>query len=183
MYGRKRSKIITNPKFYIMSTFIEIALFAFTVAGYIFGMIEVWNKWSVKQAKHDVWLIAELKNMSTEAKTSDEKLAEKIMVNESLITHNNTIMKIEMEQVKKDRADRVRAVYEEIANLKKLHESDVIDLRSSIEKAVHELKEDNKEDHKLIFAKQDKIFEKFEEVGKTLSEVCAAFIAYKESKK
>lgn len=166
-----------------MSTFIEIALFAFTVAGYIFGMIKVWNKWSVKQAKHDVWLIAELKKMSTEAKTSDDKLADKIISNESLITHNNTIMQLEMEQVKKDRADRVRAVYEEIANLKKLHESDVIDLRSSIEKAVHELKEDNKEDHRLIFAKQDKIFEKFEEVGKTLSEVCAAFIAYKESKK
>ena len=165
-----------------MNTF-EIILFTLTVAGYIFGIIKVWNKWAVKQARHETWLIAELKKMAAEAKTSDDKLANKISTNEENINHNNSIMRMEMEQVKKDRAERVRAVYEEIANLKKLHESDVIDLRSSIEKAVHELKEDNKEDHKLIFAKQDKIFEKFEEVGKTLSEVCAAFVAYKESKK
>lgn len=160
-----------------MNTF-EIILFSLTIAGYIFGIIKVWNKWAVKQAKHETWLVAELKKISTEAKTSEDKLANKIATNEESISHNNSIMRLEMEQVKRDRAERVRAVYEEIVNLKKLHENDVIDLRSSIEKAVHELKEDNKEDHIKIFDKQDKIFEKFEQIGKTLADVCAAFHTY-----
>ena len=79
-----------------------------TIAGIIITIVKMWLSSSEKLAAHKQFVVTSL------------AVQEKMMLdNQSKIEENKLNFMRDLEQVKKDRADRVAAVYAEIENIKK----------------------------------------------------------------
>jgi predicted nuclease with TOPRIM domain len=104
-----------------------------------------------------------------------QKISDKVEANAVDIAKNHDRYQVELEQVKADRADRVRAVYHEIDDLKKLHMKDVNDLKEVFEEAVEKMEVQNRCDHK-------EITHALTAIEKELTALSATFTEYRKTR-
>lgn len=102
-----------------------------------------------------------------------QKLADRVLTNEKNIKKHSEDIRLEMETVKRDRADRVAAMYKEIEDLKKLHKEDVLNLHDLFEKTMDKIQAQNQTDHKEITGKLDVM-------SRELTGICATFAEYRK---
>ncbi len=124
---------------------LEGVTLLFSIAGVVLALVKIWQKWSIKMAEHKEFVITEL-----------AVGRQRSLDNEKLIREH------------KDNTDL------EISKLKKLHEDDVRDIHSSIEKSFLRLHVENREDH-------NKLFDRIGNISNQLTEVCATFKDHKET--
>lgn len=107
---------------------IEFWAFILTVIGLVISMIKMW---SVFVKEHTILQENVLSN-----KKEIEESRQQSTIDLAAHTQSN---KVEFEQVRCDRADRVRAVYEEIAELKRLRLLDTSNVSTALEHMTDQL--------------------------------------------
>lgn len=104
-----------------------------------------------------------------------QHISDKVDANAMEIAKNHDRYQLELERIKLDRADRVRAIYTEIDDLKKLHMKDVNDLKEVFEEAVEKMEVQNRCDHK-------EITHALTGIEKELTALSATFIEYRKTR-
>lgn len=114
--------------------------------------------------------IQQLQAITDKVETNEKNISINHDMIQKQMAENCATYRIELEQVKSDRAERVRAVYHEIEELKKLHSKDVIDLYGLFEKTMEKIEKQNMADHKEITGTLTSIQKELTDLGATFRE-------------
>lgn len=134
-----------------------------TIAGIIIAIVKMWLSSSEKLAAHKQFVVTSL------------AVQEKMMLdNQSKIEENKLDFMRDLEQIKKDRADRVIAIYTEIENIKKIRETDVKELGIAITKSNEKIAINEEKHHSEVISK-------IEILTVQLTDMCSTFKEYRRT--
>lgn len=123
----------------------------------------MWLSSSEKLAAHKQFVVTSL--------AVHEKM---ILDNQSKIDENRLNIIRDMEQIKRDRADRVAAVYAEIEAIKKMRETDVKELGIAITKSNEKIAINEEKHHSEVITK-------IESLTVQLTDMCSTFKEYRRT--
>jgi uncharacterized membrane-anchored protein YhcB (DUF1043 family) len=131
------------------------------VVGLGLTILKMWLDSKEKLAKHQMDVNTALAVQKGEIDVVRDKIAE----------HKAEVTK-DLEQVKRDRADRVAAVYAEIDAIKRMRETDVKELTVIMEKAIERTANSEKEHHNEVIGKINALTVQ-------LTDMCSTFKEYR----
>jgi hypothetical protein len=134
-----------------------------TIAGLIITIVKMWLSSSEKLAAHKQFVVTSL--------AVQEKM---ILDNQSKIDENRLNILRDMEQIKRDRADRVAAVYAEIEAIKKMRETDVKELTTALRDSIDKTTAIEERHHNEVIVK-------IEALTVQLTDMCSTFKEYRRT--
>ncbi|HPT03452.1 MAG TPA: hypothetical protein PLJ84_12705 [Bacteroidales bacterium] len=134
-----------------------------SIAGVIITIVKMWITASEKLAQHKQFVVTSL--------AVQEKM---ILENQARIDENRLAAVKEVEQIKRDRADRVAAVYNEIESIKKLREMDVKELTVSLRDSIEKTTAIEEKHHAEVILK-------IEALTVQLTDMCSTFKEYRRT--
>lgn len=137
---------------------------AVSIGGVIIAIVRMWLSSNEKLAEHKQFVITSL--------AVHEKM---ILDNQAKIDENRLNAIKELEQVKKDRADRVASVYAEIEAIKKIRETDVRELTSAMKDSINQTTSIEERHHHEVMAE-------IKQLTIQLTDMCSTFKEYRNAR-
>lgn len=129
------------------------------------AIIRTWQTNRARMDKHKEFVLVEI-----------AKINEKTLDNTREIAENRQSANVEIEKIRKEKLESLRAIYAEIESIKKMRESDVRDLTQTFEKAIEKSSAIEQKHH-------DEVMAEIKSLNTGLTRICATFEEYRKKGK
>lgn len=147
-----------------MTLSFEFYGLAISIVGVIITIVKMWLSSNEKLAEHKQFVVKSL--------AVQEAL---ILDNQTHIEEHKAQSEKEMEQIRRDRADRVAAVYTEIENIKKMRETDVKELTAAMRESIKQTTLVEERHHYEVMAE-------IKQLTVQLTDMCSTFKEYRSTR-